>query len=56
MAVPTRVSDGPRFDGMARLRRELVDPRTFGRIGYLLIAGVLGTIEFVVLVTAISSE
>ena len=53
MAVPTRVSDGPRFDGMARLRRELVDPRTFGRIGYLLIAGVLGTIEFVVLVTAI---
>ena len=38
---------------MARLRRELVDPRTFGRIGYLLIAGVLGTIEFVVLVTAI---
>jgi signal transduction histidine kinase len=39
---------------MARLRRELLDPRTYGRIGYMLIAGVLGTIEFVVLVTAIS--
>jgi hypothetical protein len=39
---------------MARLQRELLDPRTYGRIGYLLIAGVLGTIEFAILVTAIS--
>lgn len=39
---------------IARLQRELLDPRTYGRIGYLLIAGVLGTIEFVFLVAAIS--
>jgi signal transduction histidine kinase len=37
-----------------RLRRELLDPRAYGRIGYLLLAGVLGTVEFVVLVTAIA--
>jgi signal transduction histidine kinase len=43
------------LDGViARLRRELVDPRTYGRIGYLLVAGVLGTLEFVFLVTAIA--
>jgi signal transduction histidine kinase len=37
-----------------RLQRELTEPRTYGRIGYMLIAGVLGSIEFVFLVTTIS--
>jgi hypothetical protein len=37
-----------------RLKREFTDPRTYGRIGYLLLAGVLGTFEFIVLVTAIA--
>jgi signal transduction histidine kinase len=37
-----------------RLQRELVDPLTYGRIGYLIAAGVLGVVEFVFLVTAIS--
>jgi signal transduction histidine kinase len=32
----------------------MLDPHTYGRIGYLLAAGVLGTVEFVFLVTAIS--
>ena len=31
-----------------------MDPRTYGRIGYLLLAGLLGAFEFVFLVTAIS--
>jgi signal transduction histidine kinase len=39
---------------IARLQRELVDPRTYGRIGYLIAAGVLGVVEFVFLVTVIS--
>jgi signal transduction histidine kinase len=39
---------------VAWLRRELVDPRTYGRIGYLLLAGLLGVTEFVFLVVAIS--
>ncbi|MBA3263456.1 MAG: sensor domain-containing protein [Thermoleophilaceae bacterium] len=39
---------------IARLQRELFDPRTYGRIGYLLVAGLLGVTEFVFLVTAIS--
>jgi signal transduction histidine kinase len=39
---------------IARLQRELVDPRTYGRIGYLIVAGVLGVVEFVFLVTTIS--
>ncbi|HEX2438132.1 MAG TPA: sensor domain-containing protein [Methylomirabilota bacterium] len=39
---------------IARLQRELVDPRTYGRIGYLLVAGLLGVTEFVFLVVAIS--
>jgi signal transduction histidine kinase len=38
----------------ARLQRELVNPRTYGRIGYLLVAGLLGVTEFVFLVVAIS--
>jgi signal transduction histidine kinase len=37
-----------------RWRQEMLDPHTYGRIGYLLAAGVLGTVEFVFLVTAIS--
>jgi signal transduction histidine kinase len=39
---------------VAWLRRELVNPRTYGRIGYLLLAGCLGTLEFVFLVTGIA--
>jgi signal transduction histidine kinase len=39
---------------IARLQRELVDPRTYGRIGYLLVAGLLGVTEFVFLVVALS--
>ena len=39
---------------IARLQRELVDPRAYGRIGYLLVAGLLGVTEFVFLVVAIS--
>ena len=38
----------------ARLARDLLDPRTYGRIGYLLLALPLGIIEFTFLVTAIS--
>jgi signal transduction histidine kinase len=40
---------------IARLNRDLLDPRTYTRIAYLLLAGVLGTIEFVFLVTALST-
>ena len=40
---------------LAGLNRDLLDPRTYGSIAYLLVAGVLGTAEFVFLVTAISS-
>jgi signal transduction histidine kinase len=40
---------------LARLNRDLLDPRTYGSIAYLLAAGVLGTAEFVFLVTAIST-
>ena len=36
------------------VRRELFDPRTYGRIGYLLLAGCLGTLEFVFLVTGLA--
>ncbi len=39
---------------IARLRAELVDPRSYGRIAYLLLAGLLGICEFVFLITAIS--
>jgi len=48
--------DGRRFsrDVIAWLRRELVNPRTYGRIGYLLLAGCLGTLEFIFLVTGIA--
>jgi signal transduction histidine kinase len=40
---------------IARLNRDLFDPLTYTRIAYLLLAGVLGTIEFVFLVTALST-
>jgi signal transduction histidine kinase len=39
---------------LAWLKRELLDPRAYGRIGYLLLAGCLGTIEFIFLVTGIA--
>src|SRR5919108_2625806 len=39
---------------MVPLARDIVDPRTYGRIGYLLLAFPLGVIEFCFLVTAIS--
>ena len=55
LSVPTLAPGPLRFDVViARLQRELVDPRTYGRIGYLLLAGLLGVAEFVFLVTAIS--
>jgi signal transduction histidine kinase len=40
---------------IARLNRDLVDPRTYTRIAYLLLAGALGIIEFTFLVTALST-
>src|SRR5918992_183590 len=53
-AYPNR--DGRTFGlVIARLNRDLVDPRTYTRIAYLLLAGVLGTIEFTFLVTALST-
>jgi signal transduction histidine kinase len=39
---------------IAWLQRELTNPRTYGRIGYLLLAGCLGTLEFIFLVTGIA--
>jgi signal transduction histidine kinase len=39
---------------IAWLQRELANPRTYGRIGYLLLAGCLGTLEFIFLVTGIA--
>jgi signal transduction histidine kinase len=40
---------------IARLNRDLVNPRTYTRIAYLLVAGVFGVIEFTFLVTALST-
>jgi signal transduction histidine kinase len=40
---------------IARLNRDLVDPLTYTRIAYLLVAGVFGIIEFTFLVTALST-
>jgi signal transduction histidine kinase len=55
LSVPTPWTCGRRFDlVIERWRREVLDPRSYGRIGYLLLAGVLGTFEFIVLVTAIA--
>jgi signal transduction histidine kinase len=39
---------------IARLARDIIDPRTYGRIGYLLLALPLGIIELCFLVTALS--
>ena len=39
---------------IAQIARDLVDPRTYGRIAYLLLALPLGIVEFTFLVTAIS--
>jgi signal transduction histidine kinase len=56
LPVPTVTRSGRRFHRgvLAWLKRELLDPRTYGRIGYLLLAGCLGTLEFVFLVTGIA--
>ena len=56
LPVPTAPACGRRFspDVLAWLQRELTNPRTYGRIGYLLLAGCLGTLEFVFLVTGIA--
>jgi signal transduction histidine kinase len=49
------VPGGPRFDSVvAHLNRDLLDPRTYTRIAYLLVAGVMGVVVFVFLVTALS--
>jgi signal transduction histidine kinase len=40
---------------IARLNRDLLDPRTYTRIAYLFVAGVFGIIEFTFLVTALST-
>ena len=40
---------------IAGLERALLDPRTYGRIGYLLLAGLLGVVHFTFLVTALST-
>ena len=42
------------LDGIRRLLQSIIDPRTYGRILYLLLALPLGVVEFTVLVTAIS--
>ena len=55
LPVPTAPAAGLRFsrDVIAWLRGELSNPRTYGRIGYLLLAGCLGIAEFIFLVTGI---
>ena len=54
MPVSTR-SGAPRsLVSINRLLRDIFDPLTYGRIGYLLVALPLGIIEFTFLVTAIS--
>jgi signal transduction histidine kinase len=40
---------------IARLNRDLVDPRTYTRIAYLFVAGVFGVVWFTFLVTALST-
>ena len=42
------------LDGIRRLLHSIIDPRTYGRIVYLLLALPLGVVEFTLLVTAIS--
>jgi signal transduction histidine kinase len=56
LPVQTVVAVGPRFGltVIERWQREVLDPRTYGRIGYLLVAGAFGVVEFVFLVTALS--
>jgi signal transduction histidine kinase len=56
LPVPPAPAVGLRFsrDVIAWLRGELTNPRTYGRIGYLLLAGCLGTLEFIFLVTGIA--
>ena len=56
MPVSTRSRAAPSLWApvLARLARDILDPRTYGRIAYLLLALPLGVIEFSFLVTAIS--
>jgi signal transduction histidine kinase len=52
--VSTRSGAPLRLVSINRLVRDIYDPLTYGRIGYLLIALPLGIVEFTFLVTAIS--
>jgi signal transduction histidine kinase len=52
--VSTRSGAGRSLIFINRLLRDIFDPLTYGRIGYLLVALPLGIIEFTFLVTAIS--
>jgi signal transduction histidine kinase len=52
--VSTRSGAPLRLVSIKRLLRDIYDPLTYGRIGYLLIALPLGIVEFTFLVTAIS--
>jgi signal transduction histidine kinase len=52
--VSTRSGAALRLVSIKRLLRDIYDPLTYGRIGYLLIALPLGIVEFTFLVTAIS--
>jgi signal transduction histidine kinase len=52
--VSTRSGAPLRLVSIRRLLRDIYDPLTYGRIGYLLIALPLGIVEFTFLVTAIS--
>ena len=54
MPVSTRSGAGRSLIFINRLLRDIFDPLTYGRIGYLLVALPLGIIEFTFLVTAIS--
>ena len=54
MPVSTRSGAGRSLISINRLLRDIFDPLTYGRIGYLLVALPLGIIEFTFLVTAIS--
>ena len=54
MTVPTNAAARRTLAVMARIQAELTDPRSYGRIAYLLVALPLGVAEFSLLVTAIS--
>src|SRR4029453_10160506 len=54
VAVWTQQRGGPSVETIERLLRPIFEPRTYGRILYLLLALPLGVAEFSFLVTAIS--